>query len=106
MDQLTTLLSQAFGAVDLLQGLIIAFVAAITMSRYSQILYFAIIAIIVDQFVTLAFRGRSNDSVEDISTVLLENLREVEATNVILHFIFYLVMITLIYTLRQLFRRT
>ncbi len=105
-DQLSDLLVRSFDAVNLLQGLIISFVAAITMSRYAQIFYFSIIAIVVDQFFTLAFRGQADDSVKGISTVVWQKILELDATVVILHFIFYLVVITIMYSLKQLFRRT
>ncbi len=76
------------------------------MWRYAQIVYFSLIAIVIDQFITLAFRGRGDDSVVGISTIVWEEILELDATVVILHFIFYLVMITIIYSLFQLFRRT
>ena len=83
-QELSDLLFRSFDAVSTLQGIIISFVAAITMSRYAHIVYFSIIAIVVDQFVTLAFTKTWGNS----------------------RLIGYMLVITIMYSLKQLFRRT
>ena len=55
MESLTDLLGQAFDVRNIWQVLIIAFLAAMTMRRYGGIVFFSLLAIVIDQFVTIAF---------------------------------------------------
>ncbi len=105
-QELSNLVSDSFDAVGTLQGVIISLIVAITMSRYGQIVYFSVIAIIADQFVTLAFGSTPAASIGGIFSEVWDSIPELDATAVIIRFIGYILVITIMYFLKQLFHRT
>lgn len=100
------LLRESFNAVNSVQGLIIAFLATLMMRRYASVVYFSVLAIIVDQFVTIAFDRNWGRSIESVADDLWNSIIGLDATVVIIRFIGFMVIITVLYGLRSFFRRT
>ena len=106
---LMQLIENSFNAVNLLQAIIISFIAALLMSRYASVVFFSVLAIVIDQFVTIAFETEtfwSDNSVGGVLEDLTSSFMALDATIVILRFIAYLVLITIIYALRSFFKKT
>jgi len=105
-ESLIDLLGQSFNAVNSVQGLVIALIAALAMRRYGGIVYFSIFAIIVDQFVTIAYAKQiwGKQTVADVLAEIVDSILELDATVVIIRLIGFMVVITLIYGIRSLFR--
>ncbi len=106
-ESLTDLISQSFNAVNSVQGLVIAFIASLTMRRYGGIVYFSLFAIIVDQFVTIAYERQiwGGKSVADAVNEILDSILSLDATVVIIRFIGFMVVITVFYGLKSLFQK-
>lgn len=106
-ESLIDLLSQSFDAVNSVQGIVIALIASLAMKRYGGIVYFSIFAIIVDQFVTIAYAKQiwGKPSVADVMADIWDSILTLDATVVIIRFIGFMVIITLIYGIRSLFRK-
>ena len=99
------LLGESFNAVNTTIGLLISFVAAITMRRYSSIVFFSFIALFVDQFVAIAFGNRWGATVDEVTGQAIESLTSLDARILIVRFVGFMLVITVIYTIRSLFRR-
>ncbi len=106
---LMQLIENSFNAVNILQALIIAFVAALLMSRYTSVVFFSVLAIVIDQFVTIAFETEtfwSDNTLGGVLEDLTGSFMALDATIVILRFIAYMVLITVIYATRSFFKKT
>jgi len=103
-ESLTNLLADSFDAVSGAQAAIIAILAAVTMRRYGSIVWFSVFAIIVDQFVTIAL-SREWDTTGDVLSQVFESITELNPTVVITRFIGFLVLITIFYGIKALFRK-
>ncbi len=105
-ESLTDLISQSFSAVNSVQGLVIAFIASLTMRKYSSIVYLSLFAIIIDQFVTIAYERQiwGGKSVAEAMNEIVDSLSGLDATVVIIRFIGFMVVITAFYGLKSLFR--
>jgi len=105
-ESLIDLLSQSFDAINFAQGIVIALITALAMRRYGGIVYFSIFAIIIDQFVTIAYAKQiwGKQTVADVLAEIVDSILELDATVVIIRLIGFMVVITLIYGIRSLFR--
>ncbi len=105
-ESLVDLLSQSFNAVNSAQGIVIALIASLAMRRYGSIVSFSVFAIIVDQFVTIAYAKQiwGRPSVGDVLADIWDSILALDATVVIIRLIGFIVLITLIYGIRSLFR--
>ena len=108
MENIQTLIANSFGAVDILQALLIAFGASLLMSKYSSVIVMSIVAVVVDQFVTIAFNRRiwEDESFGAVINDLGDSIMELDANVVILKLVAYLVLISVLYALRSFFRRS
>ena len=108
MENIEALIRNSFGAVDILQATIISFGAAMLMSRYSSVIVMSIVALVIDQFVTIAFSRRiwEDESVNAVVNDLWDSILALDANAVILRYVAYLVLISVIYALRSFFQRT
>ncbi len=104
-ESLSALLAEAFDAVNSIQGIMIAFITMMVMGRYHHIVFFAAGALLIDQFVTLAFNNTWNTSIEDIAEQFWDKLLDLDATVVIIRFVGFLVVITAMYGVKRLFLR-
>ncbi len=104
-ESLSSLLAESFNAVNTVQGIFIAFMMVMVMGRYHHIVFFAGAAILIDQFVTLAFNNKWNTSIEDILEQFWDKLLDLDATVVIIRFVGFLVVITAMYGVKRLFLR-
>ncbi len=103
-DSLITVLTQSFNAVNSTVGLLIAVFAAITMRRYGNIIYFSALALIVDQFVSIAFKHEWA-SVENVTSQIWNEILALDASVLVIRFIGFMLIITVIFTIKRLFKR-
>ncbi|HAC60384.1 hypothetical protein [Parvibaculum sp.] len=89
-----------FDTVNSIQGLIIALIAAILMSRYNRVVVYAVGATLVHELVNIGrnfYAGAANP---------LPDYLDVEVLKLVaIRFIGYLIAISLIYLVRRLFFR-
>jgi len=105
MPEFPEILSNSFTAVSTLQAAIISLLAAITMRRYGSIVYFAIAAIVIDQFLTIALKKDLGASVSEVINQIIGGIPELDATQAVVRFIGYLILITIFYGVKALFRK-
>ena len=106
MDSVINLIQNSFNAVNIAQALIIGFVATMLMGRYSSIIYMSILALVVDQFVTIAFeREVFGKSIGEVGNEMLDGALNLQADQTVLRFVAYMVLISVIYALRSFFRK-
>lgn len=108
MENIEALIRDSFGAVDILQATLISFGAAMLMSRYSSVVVMSLAALVLDQFVTIAFSRRiwERKDVGAVANDLWDSILDLRADEVILRYVAYLVLISVIYALRSFFKRT
>ena len=108
MENIEALIRNSFGAVDILQATLISFGAAMLMSRYASVIVMSLVALVIDQFVTIAFSRRiwEDESIGAVANDLWESILALDANAVILRYVAYLVLISIIYALRSFFKRT
>ncbi len=104
-DSLVSLLTQSFNAVNSSVGLLISFLAAVTMTRYAHIVYYSALSLIIDQFVTIAYSRQWNTSVENVSSQIWNEILELDASVLVIRFIGFMVVISIFYAVKRLFRR-
>ena len=104
-DSLITVLTQSFNAVNSTIGLLIAVFAAITMRRYGNIIYFSALSLIVDQFVGIAFKRQWDSSVENVSSQIWDEILSLDASVLVIRFIGFMLVITIVFSVKRLFRR-
>lgn len=100
-DVLNTALAwaqQGFDNVNSIQGLIIALIAAIVMSRYQRILVFAIGATLIHEAINIGRRVLA-----EAPSPLPDYLNPEVLKLVAIRFVGYLIAISLIYLVRRLF---
>lgn len=91
------LLARSFTLVTTLQGAVISLFVAFLMTRYTRILYFAFLAILIDQFLAVLYalyRGRDFDRLTKEATSIAESL---EIDVIVIRFVGYLVLISLLF---------
>ncbi|MBI1261034.1 MAG: hypothetical protein GC184_04860 [Rhizobiales bacterium] len=98
-NQALDMARQGFDTVNSIQGLVIAIVAAMLMSRYRQIVAYAFGATIVHELVNIGRRVLENMDP-------LPNYADVQVLKLVaIRFVGYLIAISLIYIVRRLFFR-
>ena len=91
------LLARSFTLVTTAQGVLIALFVAFLMMRYTRILYFSFLAIIIDQFMAvlyMAYDGRKVDKLTKEASHILDSL---EFDVIVVRFVGYLVLISVLF---------
>ena len=94
LDGLFELIARAFTVVTTVQGVVIALFIAFLMTRYVRILYFALLAIVIDQFIAVlyaAYDGRDFDDLTELASRIAESL---EFDVIVVRFVGYLVLVS------------
>lgn len=92
---------QGFGTVDSVQGIIIAIIAAALMRRYGQIIFFAVVATIIHEIVTIG-RGAMGGM-----AIAIPDFTNMEVLKLMaIRFVGYLVAISLVYLVRRILMRS
>ncbi len=106
MSDALELIARSFTLVTTFQGVVIALFIAFLMTRYTRILYFGFLAILIDQFLAvlhLAYRGRDLDDLSEEASGILGAL---EIDVIVVRFVGYLALITVLFFAKQfLFER-
>ncbi|MEM9122597.1 MAG: hypothetical protein AAGB03_04670 [Pseudomonadota bacterium] len=103
---LLELVEDSFTAVNTFQGLIIAFLAALIMARYNRVLYFTLLALAFDQFlVPLGVQALDQGSIGDLVSTSMSILNNLDLRVVVLRFIGFFIVISLIFGLKRVFQR-
>lgn len=93
---------QAFNAINTPQGLIIAALIALITPRFALIALTAGVALIIDQFVTIAYDKIFNKSAEKILEKAIDKVLSTDATVLILRYVGFFVVIAAIYFVKSL----
>ena len=91
------LFARSFTLVTTLQGAVIALFVAFLMTRYTRILYFSFLAILIDQFLAVlhaAYRGRDFDQLAEQASSIAGSL---EIDVIVVRFVGYLILISLFF---------
>ena len=109
MEPIMEIIKESFDVGNTAYGLGIAFYVALMMSRYGQILYFTIIALVLDLLVVpLAIEIYNNDmDFSDLlgqATTLLTDLSG-NLQYILIRAVFFLVMISVFGAVKSIFRR-
>lgn len=97
LEGLLELIARSFTLVTTIQGGVIALFVAFLMTRYTRILYFSFLAIVIDQFLSVlyaAYRGRDMDALQEEATSIAGGL---EFDVIVVRFVGYLALITVLF---------
>ncbi|MFZ3034085.1 MAG: hypothetical protein WA138_08735 [Parvibaculum sp.] len=101
VNEVIALGHQGFGTVDSLQGIIIAVIAAALMSRYGQIVFYAVAATIIHEVVNVG-RGMMGGG-----SITIPDFTNMEVLKLIaVRFVGYLIVISLVYLVRRIVMRS
>mgnify|MGYP000076593474 CR=1 FL=1 len=92
---------QGFSTIDSIQGIIIAVIAAALMRRYGQIIFYAVVATIVHEAVTI---GRGVMAGGNVVLPDVTNMAVLELIGI--RFVGYLSAISLVYAVRRIVMRS
>lgn len=93
----------AFTMVNTIQGLVIAAIMALFTSRIGGVVVSAAFALIIDQFVTIAYSGFFDKSVGDIVGKMIEEATQLDAKVLIIRYVGFLIVITVFFLLKRIF---
>lgn len=106
LNDFANLLRESIIEVNTFGGIIIAFLAALIMARYNRILYFTVLALLFDQLlVPLGQRALDGGDLSNLIGETMSLLGSLEPQVVVIRFIGFFVVISLLFGLKKIFQR-
>ncbi len=109
IGEMVDIVVASFNTQNIAQGLVIAFVAFLMLRRYSQVLIFGVVCLIFDLLlVPLALSAVNGAEFSNLTGDALDLIKGYgsDPAYVVIRFVFFFMVMSLLHGLRGLFRRT